>query len=177
MPAETSDQPLAIRPSDDREAVQDEPAQPEARGPSLHSKESMEHQIEEALPIALTSLDPTVSDEIKTSDLVTPDPFTPDLATPDQSKPSTFWSSSFGVSVCKGGGYHKDHRRPEPKPKEVQPTKGVNGQTAATRDTRTPRCKHGNKRELDQVGDDVENKICKFHKGKKGEDKLTEPCQ
>jgi len=113
-----------------------------------------------------------------TPDPLTPENLTPDFATPGQPIRANFWHSLFGVSMRKGGGRnHIDHHCPEPKDEEAKPTKGVNAEMAAKRNNKVPKCKYGTHRSLDQPRDDVENKICKFHKSRKGEDKKEEDCQ
>ena len=181
------------------EAIQDEPAQPEAREPSLHPKKCMERQIEASRPVQPTHICSTIPEEIEPADLVTPDGLTPhlattdhttpdlatpdlatpDLATPDQSIWATFRRYLFGVSMRKGGKgkNHIDHHRPEPKEEEEKPTDEFSSEMAAKRNKKKPKCKYGVHRSLDQPGDDVENKMCKFHKSRKGKDKQWLECE
>jgi len=179
--ADTPDQPRSVYRIDDGEVIQDESAQPEARESSLHSKESIEDQIETPPPIQPTHIYSTIPEEIEPADLVTPDPLTtippltPDPVTPDQSKPSAFWSSSFGVSVRKGGRDNKDHSVPESE--EAKPIEEANGRMAVVRDNKMPLCRYGTHRRLNQLGDDVKNKVCKFHKSRKGKDKQWLECE
>jgi len=206
LPAKLSTKRSASCLNDDEDYIQDEPAQVRTREFSVETSSRVLHEFEQSLPIPTTHLDPTVPKQIEPADLVTPDPLTPDPltldpltldpltldpltldpltphpVTPDKSIWATFLASlgfrSLAGSVNKSNENHKDHHRPEPKEEEDKTTQEVNDRMALVRDNRMPRCKYGTHRRLNQQGDDVQNKVCKFHKSKLTEEKKWLECE
>ncbi|KAI4942434.1 hypothetical protein J4E86_010237 [Alternaria arbusti] len=191
-PAKLSTKRSASCLSDDEDGNQDEPAQVRTRKFSVDTSSPVLHEFEKSLPTQPTPLGSTVPEESEPADLMTPDPVTPDIVTPDPLTPDpvapnkSIWATllaslgfrSLAGSVNKNNENHKDRHRPELKNEEEEeeekPTKEINAEMAAKRHNKKPLCKYGTHRKLDRPGDDVKNKVCKFHKSRKGEDKKEE---
>ena len=188
MQTKPSNKRCATCPSDDRNDIHKEPSKEELSELNLHASSPVLHEIEEFQSIPPTPLDPTTPEETKSADLVTSVPLTPAPLTPHPVAPSkSIWATllaslgfrSLAGSVNKNNENHKDRHRPELKNEEDEekPTKEINAEMAAKRHDKKPLCKYGTHRKLDRTGYDKENKICKFHKIRKGEDKKEDDCQ
>jgi len=177
--------------SDDEDGNQDEPAQVRTRKFSVDTSSPVLHEFEKSLPTQPTPLGSIVPEESEPADLMTPDPVTPDIVTPDPLTPdpvapskstcATFLASlglrSLAGSVNKSNENHKDRHRPVPKNEEEKTVEEFNGKMALVRDNKTPLCRYGTHRRLNQLGDDVKNKVCKFHRKKLTEEKMWLECE
>ncbi|KAI4642779.1 uncharacterized protein J4E79_011395 [Alternaria viburni] len=70
-----------------------------------------------------------------------------------------------------------DGQTQEQTQEQTKKTYTLNAKAAACGTGGVKKCKYGTYRVLDQQGDDVVDRVCKFHKSRKGEDKRGEACQ
>ena len=70
-----------------------------------------------------------------------------------------------------------DGQTQEQTQEQTKKTYTLNAKAAACGTGGVKKCKYGTYRVLDQQGDDEVNRVCKFHKSRKGEDKRGEACQ